>query len=251
MIVGIGGGAQAGKFEICEILKNRFSGDNKTKVAILSLNDYYREITVEERKLLESGEYNFDHPDAFNFDLLESTLKLLLQRQPVDVPVWDHSKHERISTRRLEAVDIILLEGTLVLYSKKIRDLMFMKVFVDVDSDQRLISRVKKLTEGKGRIMPIKDILNEYVNIVKPMFDEFVAPSKKHADIIIPRGYENEAALQVLEHHLDDHLRAQAKLSSTPMSRAESTDTAVSTIKHHHSDILAISAESKYKDIPE
>ncbi|CAO3625838.1 unnamed protein product [Cunninghamella echinulata] len=255
MIVGIGGGAQASKFQICEILKNKFGGDNKTKVAILSLNDYYRELTTpEEKKLFDSGEYNLDHPDAFDFDLLESTLKSLLQRQPVDIPVWDHSKHQKIATRRIEAVDIILLEGTLILYSKKIRDLMFMKVFVDVDSDQRLISRVKKLTEGDGRIMSIKDVLNEYVNFVKPMFDEFIAPSKKYSDIIIPRGYKNTAALQVLEHHLDDHLRAQAKNSSSSMGRTESNDTtgsSIPTIKHHHTDILASSAESKYKDIPE
>ncbi|CAO3598289.1 unnamed protein product [Absidia cylindrospora] len=190
----------------------------------------------------------------------------------------------RKGSRRIHAVDVLLLEGTLVLYPKNLRDLMFMKVFIDVDSDQRLIQRTKKLMNGSGRTLTIKELLTEFVTFVKPMYEEFVAPSKKYSDIIIPRGYENTAALKVLESHLEDHLHTRAKNSTsntvTPSSTTSSpiqintnsatgggsslspvkkldgssdADRASSplSIKSNHTDILAISAESRYKDIPE
>ncbi|KAI8096752.1 uridine kinase family-domain-containing protein [Halteromyces radiatus] len=282
MLVGIAGGAQAGKFELCEILMSKFKGSHETKVAIISLTDFYRELTPDERVLFESGDFNLDHPNVFDFDLLEFTLRRLLQNKDADIPLWDHAKHTKVGVRKIQAVDVLLLEGTLALYPKNLRDLMFMKVFIDVDSDQRLIRRTKKLTEGTGRTMSIKELLSEYVNFVKPMFDEFIAPSKKYADIIIPRGYENLPALQVLEHHLEDHLHTRAKVTSTssssslsssattssslgnsyqnrhyisPVGKRNSIDvdrtTAPISIKSNHTDILATSAESRYKDIPE
>ncbi|KAI8339591.1 uridine kinase family-domain-containing protein [Chlamydoabsidia padenii] len=282
MLVGIAGGAQAGKFEVCEFLMNKFKGSHhETKVAILSLTDFYRDLTADERIQFERGEFNLDHPNVFDFDFLEITLKRLLQNKAADVPVWNHATHSRKGLRRIHAVDVLLLEGTLALYPKNLRDLMFMKVFIDVDSDQRLIQRAKKLTQGNGRTMAIKELLTEYVNFVKPMFDEFVAPSKKYADIIIPRGYENKPALQVLEHHLEDHLHTRSlsttttTTTSSPASLSSSTPLAIDTntklspvkkldnsnefersssplsIKSNHTDILAISAESRYKDIPE
>ncbi|ORZ17734.1 uridine kinase family-domain-containing protein [Absidia repens] len=290
MLVGIAGGAQAGKFEICEFLMNKFKGSHhETKVAILSLTDFYRELTPEERIRFESGDFNLDHPNVFDFDLLVSTLKRLLQNKDADIPVWDHASHSRKGWRKIHAVDVLLLEGTLVLYPKDLRDLMFMKVFIDVDSDQRLIQRTKKLMNGSGRTLTIKELLTEFVTFVKPMYEEFVAPSKKYSDIIIPRGYENTAALKVLESHLEDHLHTRAK-NSVSNTASPSTSTAPSStsfsiqtntisasgggsslspvkkvdgsgdvdrassplsIKSNHTDILAISAESRYKDIPE
>ncbi|SAL95760.1 hypothetical protein [Absidia glauca] len=297
MLVGIAGGAQAGKFEVCEFLMNKFKGSHhETKVAIISLTDFYRELTADERLVFESGKFNLDHPNVFDFDLLEATLKKLLHSKEAEVPVWDPATHSRKGTRVLHAVDVLLLEGTLALYPKNLRDLMFMKVFLDVDSDSRLLRRAKKLTEGNGRTMGIKELLTEYVNFVKPMFDEFVAPSKKYADIIIPRGYENTPALQVLEHHLEDHLHTRSKASNTtstvsaasaasplssssasssplPINTLSSSNSSIGqlsspgkkldnsndldrtasplSIKSNHTDVLATSAESRYKDIPE
>ncbi|KAI8072889.1 uridine kinase family-domain-containing protein [Gongronella butleri] len=250
MLVGIAGGPQAGKLKMCQHIRDRFKGGQATKVAILSLTDFYRELTPEERSLFQEGQLNLDHPNMFDFDALVAVLELLLRKETVTVPVWDRATHTRKSTRTIEPVDAILLEGTLLLCSKRLRELMFMKVYIDVDSDERLTQRVRQLTSGEGRVVPVNTLLNEYVNFVKPMFEEFVAPSKKYADIIVPRGVENLAALQVLENHLGDHLRRGARPSiDTNANLAASIErSATPTLR---SDVLAQSAQSPFKNIPQ
>ncbi|ORX59533.1 P-loop containing nucleoside triphosphate hydrolase protein [Hesseltinella vesiculosa] len=251
MIVGIAGGAQAGKFLMCKHLKDRLANYPKTRVVILSMTDFYRDLTKEEHDLFESGELNLDHPNMFDFDSMETTLKNLLKNEPVTVPQWDHRSHSLACKQTMQPADVILVEGTLALYPKSLRDLMFMKVFIDVDSDQRLTRRTQHLVTGEGRVVSLNQMLSEYVNFVKPMFDEFVLPTKKYADIVIPRGVENLVALQVLENHLEDHLKKRAKLSIDTQSVGCHANPPSATTPSIRSDVLAQSAQSPFKNIPQ
>ncbi|ORY90494.1 uridine kinase family-domain-containing protein [Syncephalastrum racemosum] len=247
MLVAVAGGADAGKRNVCDLLMTRLSGHYAAKLTTLSLTDFYRELTEEERASYEQGQYNMDHPEAYDFDLLYETLMQLISGHAADVPVFDMLTHTRTGTRRVEPVDVILVEGTLVLYPKQVRDLFFMKVFIDVDSDQRLARRVSKPDHSyrNGRRMTLQEILVEYVEFVKPMFDDFVSPSKKFADIIIPRGTENPAALQVLGHHLEDHLKSRARANEqsshngTPSTKRSKSPTPLWSRRQVHQGLLS------------
>ncbi|KAI9274836.1 uridine kinase family-domain-containing protein [Phascolomyces articulosus] len=211
MIVGVAGGADAGKRNVCNSLVQRLSETYSAKTTVISLTDFYRELTEDERILYEEGRFNLDHPTAFDFDLLQEAVMSLLSGNPTTIPVWNDEHHTKVGTRLIEPVDVILVEGTLVLYPKSLRELMFMKVFIDVDSDQRLTRRVSK---PNRRGFSIDKVLAEYVEFVKPMFEDFIWPTKKFADIIIPRGVENKAALKVLGNHLEDHLKKRSAVDS-------------------------------------
>ncbi|KAL1932767.1 hypothetical protein VTP01DRAFT_8445 [Rhizomucor pusillus] len=265
MAVAVAGGADAGKRDVCHILMDRLSASYAAKVAIISLTDFYRELDATERALYEQGKFNLDHPTVFDFDLLQQCLESIIAGKPTHIPVWDPNQHTKAGTRLIEPVDVILVEGTLVLYPKPLRDLMFMKVFIDVDSDERLSKRVvQHTTKGGGRMQSIKQVLAEYVEFVKPMFDDFIWPTKKFADIIIPRGVANTAALQVLGNHLEDHLKTRSSASSNEpklslrgkhlaenateeSASGRSTPSSISTRR----DLLATTASSSYKTIPQ
>ncbi|KAI9311168.1 uridine kinase family-domain-containing protein [Dichotomocladium elegans] len=250
MVVAVAGGANAGKRDVCELLMSQLNETYSAKAAIISLNDFYREITPEEREQYENGAFNLDHPDAFDFKLLQETIVTLLSGNPAEVPVWDSELHTRSGTRIIEPVDAILVEGTLVLFPKELRDLMFMKIFIDVDSDQRLIKRVTQPRTRNGHVMTIKEVLTEYVEFVKPMFDDFISPTKKFADVIIPRGAENKPALQVLSNHLEDHLKSRAVKDHCKKHRLP-----LWTRGRHPVDdsmgVFATTAASAYKQVPE
>ncbi|KAI7904001.1 uridine kinase family-domain-containing protein [Cokeromyces recurvatus] len=238
MTIAVAGGADSGKKAFCEALTSRLNKSYATKVALISLTQFYRELTPTERIQYEAGEFYTDHPDAFDMDLLKKTIQSLLARKPTPVPEWDSSTHTRKGTRILEPVDVLLIEGTLVLYPKEIRDLMFMKVFIDEDSDERLARRVRKTKIRNGRVLSIKEILMDYVGRVKPMYEEFILPSKKVADIIIPRGAENLIALQVLTNRVEEYLKSRL------------VEEKKETINPAAAEILAQTVNSSYKHIP-
>ncbi|KAI9028122.1 uridine kinase family-domain-containing protein [Phycomyces nitens] len=235
MLVGVAGGSDAGKRKLCEIIKERISNHYSAKIVILSLIDFYRPLSPKERELYDQGKFNLDHPNVFDFELLEKSLQSLLACKPTSVPVWDKIHHKRSGTMVVNPADVIILEGTFVLYIKSIRDLMFMKVFIDVDSDDRLTRRVLKAKARNERNMTIKEVLTEYVEFVKPMFDDFVLPTKKYADIIIPRGVENTPALQVMVHHLEDHLKYRSKDAKKKKLTEEEDKNDISTLKKYQS----------------
>ncbi|KAF7728130.1 Uridine-cytidine kinase-like 1 [Apophysomyces ossiformis] len=240
MLVGVAGGPDAGKRDVCHLLMNRLSDTYAAKVAMVSLTDFYLELSTEERALYEQGKLNLDHPNRYDFQLLEDVLRSLLAGKPTSIPTID-------------PVDVIIVEGTLVLYPKSLRELMFMKVFVDVDSDQRLTRRVRKSKSRNGKVMSIKELLAEYVEFVKPTFDDFIMPSKKFADIIVPRGVENTAALSVMASHLEDHLRTRSS-AVTRTGEEDDTDSVASAVSRNafrSTDLLATTAVSAYKEIPE
>ncbi|KAJ3281094.1 hypothetical protein HDU79_011089 [Rhizoclosmatium sp. JEL0117] len=215
----IAGGASSGKKKVCDLIIRRLKDglvDHSSKVAIIKMEDFYRELTAEERKLLETGEYNFDHPDAIDFELLASKLDLLSRGVPCQLPKWDYQQHKRVtgSVELSSNPDVVIVVGTLVLYNKQVRDFFNLKVFVDVDSDIRLARQVVRDTEERYQ-KPLEEVLGNYLNFVKPSFEDFILPTKKYANVVIPRGADNHVAIGLLATHIVDILK------ETPLSEEE------------------------------
>lgn len=196
-IVAIAGGSASGKSTIVKIIAEKFKDD----LVVVGHDNYYRahdDIDFEERKLL-----NYDHPQAFDTDLFCDDLKKLLAGLEIDMPLYDYKIHTRSKdTVKVRAKKIILTEGILVLYDKKIRELTDTKVFVDADSDIRLKRRILRDTVERGR--SLESCLTQYIEQVKPMHEKYVEPSKKYADIIIPRGAKNIKGIEILSKHIEN-----------------------------------------------
>lgn len=192
LIIGIAGGAGSGKSTISEKLKS-INGENK--VQIIEQNSFVKDFSsmnFDERKKL-----NFEHPDSFDFDYLVRILKDLALGEDASIPSFDFVALERTDNfQTITPKDIIIVEGSLILYEKKLRDLFDIKVFIDTDSDIRLIRRIIRDTKEKS--MPLEKIILEYISVVKPTNINFVEPTKRFADIIIPEGGENEVAINIL-----------------------------------------------------
>lgn len=195
-IIGIAGGTASGKTTIVNKLKQLFEDD----VELISHDCYYKahdEMPYEERAKL-----NYDHPSSFDTDRMIEDIKALKRGEAIYRPVYDFSIHNRVpETVRVEPKRVILIEGILIFENKELRDLMDIKIFVDADADERLMRRMVRDMKYRGR--SIESIISQYQMTVKPMHEEFVEPSKKYADIIIPRGGENEAAMDILKGHLN------------------------------------------------
>lgn len=196
-IVAIAGGSASGKSTIVKIIEETFRDD----LIVIGHDNYYRahdDIDFEERKLL-----NYDHPKAFDSDLFYEDLKKLLAGEEIDMPTYDYKIHTRSKeTVKVRAKKIILIEGILVLYEKKIREITDTKVFVDADSDIRLKRRILRDTVERGR--SVESCLTQYIEQVKPMHEKYVEPSKKYADIIIPRGAKNIKGIEILSKHIEN-----------------------------------------------
>lgn len=191
MVIGIAGGTGSGKTTLSLNIKEEF--DNE--VVILSHDYYYKSndgIPMEERKKL-----NYDHPESFETDLLIEHLKLLKKGEAINHPVYSFVEHTRTNeTVMVKPAKVIIVEGILIFENKELCDLMDIKVFVDTDADVRIIRRLLRDVQERGR--DIDSVINQYLSTVKPMHEEFVDPSKKRADIIIPEGGCNIVALSML-----------------------------------------------------
>lgn len=195
-IIGIAGGTASGKTTIVNKLKEMFADD----VELISHDCYYKahdDMPYEERAKL-----NYDHPSSFDTDRMIEDIKALKRGETIYRPVYDFSIHNRVpETVKVEPKKVILIEGILIFENKELRDLMDVKIFVDADADERLMRRMIRDMKYRGRT--IESIISQYQTTVKPMHEEFVEPSKKYADIIIPRGGENQAAMDILKGHLN------------------------------------------------
>ncbi len=194
-IIGIAGGTASGKTTIVNILKSCFSKD----LELISHDFYYRphdDLAMEERAQL-----NYDHPSAFDTEQMIADIKKLRAGEMIFRPIYDYTHHTRAKENvRVLPKKIILLEGILILEDKRLRDLMDIKVFVDADADERLMRRITRDMKDRGR--SIDSILKQYRETVKPMHEQFIEPSKKYADIIIPRGGRNTIAINILMQHM-------------------------------------------------
>lgn len=192
IIIGIAGGSGSGKTTIAQKIHKSLPED---RVLIMTQDSYYKdhkEMTKEER-----DQINFDHPDAFDTKLLVAQLKQLLNGQAIEMPIYDFPTHLRSDKAiHVEPADIIILEGILVLADERLRDLMSIKVYVDTDDDIRLIRREKR--DMKERGYDLDYIISQYLTTVKPMYNQFIDPSKRYADIIVPEGGENNVAIDML-----------------------------------------------------
>ncbi|RKP02629.1 hypothetical protein CXG81DRAFT_2022, partial [Caulochytrium protostelioides] len=214
--VGVSGGAASGKKQVSNLVKeavvHKVSGSllyQNVSIAILSQEDFHRSLSEEEHAKAVRGAFNFDHPDAFDFDLLENVLLRLLKGERVEIPRWDFSSHKRIEAQTVvEKPDVVIISGILMLYKSRIRQLLSLKVFVDLDSDDRLARQVIRDSTQRYN-NSLNDILRFYMRYVKPSFEEFVLPTKKFADLIIPRGETNAKAIDVLAQHIVDLILAR------------------------------------------
>ncbi|ESW23668.1 hypothetical protein PHAVU_004G066400, partial [Phaseolus vulgaris] len=190
--IGVAGGTASGKTTVCNMINTQLRDQ---RVVLISQDSFYH--TLSDQTLQKVNEYNFDHPDAFDTKLLLSTMEKLKCGQPVDIPNYDFKNHKRIeSARQVHAGDIIILEGILVLHDQGVRNNLNMKIFVDEDSDVRLSRRMKRLAIDHGR--NVENVLEQYSRFVKPSFEDFVLPTKKYADIIIPSGGDNDVAIDLI-----------------------------------------------------
>ncbi|WP_022768191.1 MULTISPECIES: uridine kinase [unclassified Butyrivibrio] len=194
-IVGIAGGTASGKTTIVRKIKESFGDD----IVVINHDSYYKahnDLSYEDRSRL-----NYDHPESFDTDLMIEDVKKLKNNEEIDMPVYDYTIHNRSdATVHVVPKKVIIVEGILILESKELRDLMDIKVFVDTDADERLMRRIRRDMVERAR--SIESILSQYRETVKPMHEQFVEPSKKYADIIIPRGGENLTGINILREHL-------------------------------------------------
>ncbi|XP_017600901.1 PREDICTED: uridine-cytidine kinase 1, partial [Corvus brachyrhynchos] len=190
--------------KIMELLGQNEVEQRQRKVLILSQDSFYKVLTAEQQAKALKGQYNFDHPDAFDNDLMRSTLKNIVEGKTVDVPTYDFVTHSRLAeTTVVYPADVVLFEGILVFYNQDIRDMFHLRLFVDTDSDVRLSRRVlRDMKRGRD----LEQILTQYTTFVKPAFEEFCLPTKKYADVIIPRGVDNMVAINLIVQHIQDIL---------------------------------------------
>ncbi|SDC53162.1 uridine kinase [Paenibacillus sp. UNCCL117] len=193
LIIGIAGGTGSGKTTVARSVIDRLG---KNKVTFISQDNYYKDnphLPFSERESI-----NYDHPLAFDNDLLYAHLQQLKQLQVVQAPVYDFSQHARSAsdTVELKPNKIVIIEGLHVLSDEQLRTILDIKVFVDTDPDVRILRRVLRDIHERGR--SIQSIHDQYLNTVKPMHEAFIEPSKKYADIIIPEGGQNEVGIQLL-----------------------------------------------------
>lgn len=192
IIIGVAGGTGAGKTTVAEAILQRVGRD---RVAFIQHDAYYRDLSY--LPPAERAKVNFDHPDSLETELLIEHLRLLAAGQPVHVPTYDFARHcRRAETRLVAPKRVILLEGLLIFADPKLRRLMDIKVYVDADPDLRFIRRLQRDIVERGRSP--ESVINQYLTTVRPMHLEFIEPSKRYADIIIPEGGYNKIALEIV-----------------------------------------------------
>lgn len=236
-MIGVAGGTASGKSTVCTTLVEKLGQSEvnaeEKQVVILSQDSFYRELNPSEQAKAMKGTFNFDHPDAFDAKLMESVLSDIIAGQQTKVPVYDFKTNSRSPGEftTIYPSDVVLVEGILVFYHPTMRKLFHLKLFVDTDADTRLARRVMRDIRDRGR--DLEHVLHQYTSLVKPAFEEFCLPTKKYADVIVPRGAENTVAIDLISQHMQDIMwrssgsrevspsdTRQQRLSSSPDSRA-------------------------------
>jgi uridine kinase len=190
--LGVAGGTGSGKTTVAEAI---LSAVGRERIAFLAQDNYYRD--VEWGGPQEIAAHNFDHPNAVDSELMVEHLERLKRGRPIDLPVYDFVRHRRTDrVRRIEPRPVVLVEGILLYAEPAVRDLLDFKIYVDTDPDVRLVRRIRRDMSERGR--SVADVLCQYMTTVRPMHLEFVEPSKRWADVIVPEGGENHVALAMV-----------------------------------------------------
>ena len=192
VVIGVAGGSGSGKTSVTKAIYEQFQGHS---ILMLQQDYYYKDqsnLPFEERL-----KTNYDHPLAFDNDLLIQHLNVLIDHQPVNKPVYDYKMHTRSEdTILVEPKDVIILEGILVLEDERLRNLMDIKLYVDTDADLRIIRRMLRDIKERGR--SIDSVIDQYITVVRPMHNQFIEPTKRYADVIIPEGGHNHVAIDLM-----------------------------------------------------
>ncbi|GFH39785.1 uridine kinase [Pseudolactococcus insecticola] len=192
IIIGVTGGSASGKTSVSKAILENFPDE---RIAMIEHDSYYKDqshLAFEERL-----KTNYDHPLAFDTDYLIAQLSELQAGRDVDIPIYDYTAHTRSQkTYRQKAVDVLIVEGILVLEDQRLRDMMDIKIFVDTDDDVRIIRRIKRDIEERGR--SLDSVISQYLNAVKPMYHQFIEPTKRYADVIIPEGVSNVVGVDII-----------------------------------------------------
>jgi len=198
--LGVAGGTGSGKTTVARSILEAVGAD---RIAFLAQDNYYRDVVWRDAEHLQG--HNFDHPDALDTELMVRHLAELKAGRAIDLPIYDFVRHRRTNeTRRIEPRPVILVEGILLFAEPELRALLDFKVFVDTDPDVRLVRRIRRDLAERGR--DIADVLRQYMETVRPMHLEFVEPSKRWADVIVPEGGENRVALAMVAARLEQLL---------------------------------------------
>lgn len=200
LVIGIAGGSGSGKTTLAKNICNHFAD----RISVLRHDDYYKcqdDIPMEERI-----KTNYDHPHAFDTNLLLSHIDELKCGRDIYSPTYDYTHHTRAAEKRLvKANKVVVLEGILILENPELRDRLDMKIYVDTDADVRILRRLLRDVKERGR--SLDSVVNQYLSTVKPMHEAFVEPSKRYADIIVPIGGENVVACQMIVDQIEKHLK--------------------------------------------
>jgi len=212
ILIGIAGGSGSGKTLVARTIVRELGS---RRVVVIDQDSYYK--NLEEIPFRDREARNFDHPDAFDHDLLGQHLRELLDGHAIEQPVYDYTKHERSTeTRRISDHLVVVLEGILIFHDPELRALMDIKLFVDADSDVRLIRRLRRDLLERGR--SVDSILRQYEDSVRPMHLQFVEPSKRFADVIIPGGGHNKVAIDLVKTKIRDLLRERGVDATAPVT---------------------------------
>jgi len=200
-VVGIAGGTGAGKTTVARLITESV-GESVTRIP---LDNYYEDLSHLDRAEREA--VNYDHPDAFEWELLREHLRALSEGQSVEMPQYDFEIHNRKDERvTVLPTDVIIVEGILSLYDEEINDMMDLRLYVETDADVRILRRIKRDVIQRGR--ELEDVIDQYLSTVKPMHEQFIEPTKKHADLIIPEG-ANSVAVNLLEEKIQAEIEGE------------------------------------------
>ncbi|XP_028354535.1 uridine-cytidine kinase-like 1 isoform X4 [Physeter macrocephalus] len=200
--IGLGGGSASGKTTVARMIIEAL---DVPWVVLLSMDSFYKVLTRQQQEQAAHNNFNFDHPDAFDFDLIISTLKKLKQGKSVKVPIYDFTTHSRKKDwKTLYGANVIIFEGIMAFADKTLLELLDMKIFVDTDSDIRLVRRLRRDISERGRA--IEGVIKQYNKFVKPAFDQYIQPTMRLADIVVPRGSGNAVAIDLIVQHVHSQL---------------------------------------------
>ena len=200
LIIGLAGGTGCGKTTVVEQIIDQLPDE---EVGVISQDSYYNDLS--HLNYEERAEINFDHPRAIDFDLLMEHLRLLKDGKPIEQPVYSFKEHNRTTETILTyPTKVMIVEGILIMTNPDVRSMFDIKIFVHADSDERLIRRLKRDINERGR--DLNEVLNRYQNTLKPMHDQFIEPTKEYADIIIPNNKYNTVAIDIVRTIINDKL---------------------------------------------
>lgn len=192
VLIGIAGGTGSGKTTVANVILEGAGAEN---IAFLPHDAYYKDLG--DLPVVQKEMMNFDHPDALESTLLIEHLKTLRKGESVDIPIYDFTTHSRTSkTKHVQPKPVILVDGILIFAETELKDLFDVKIFVDTPADVRFIRRLQRDIDERGRT--VESVINQYQTTVRPMHEEFVEPSKRHADVIIPEGGWNTVAMDMV-----------------------------------------------------